>query len=298
MKLICQTNKQMTEKLKKYLDFFPIAVPAIYILGFIVINGHLSNYNFSDYNILNFTYLKAGILVSFIIAVVFLAMKFSFTKETMTDNLRKSWPSLAIVTYNILFITMLLSFIVIDFKDLLKNHKTAFYVFDTCFLLHAFFRIWSMGKTAKNNLGVLFLTIPSIILTLIIMLTLGSYNQTIKDILIFTSVLALVFFLAFGDFGDQNYNARIISDVVIIIGLVFFFGKNIFGKIPSKFGGGQQYEIIVANCNSINGIVNENRPMDTLSVIYENDSRLLISDKKKNILFIDKSEIKTYKIIK
>jgi hypothetical protein len=76
MKLICQTNKQMTEKLKKYLDFFPIAVPAIYILGFIVINGHLSNYNFSDYNILNFTYLKAGILVSFIIAVVFLAMKF------------------------------------------------------------------------------------------------------------------------------------------------------------------------------------------------------------------------------
>jgi hypothetical protein len=288
----------MTEKLKKYLDFFPIAVPAIYILGFIVISGHLSNYNFSDYNILNFTYLKAGILVSFLITVVFLTMKFSFSQETMTDNLQKSWPSLVIATYNIFFITMLLSFVIIDFKDLIENHITAFYIFDILFLLHSFFRIWVMGKTAKNNLGVLVLTIPAIILTLIIMVTLGKYYQTIRDVLIFNLALALVFFLAFGDLGDKNYNARIITDLILIIGLGFFFGKNILSKVPSKFGGGQPYEIVVAKCSSINDVVNENRPMDTLLVIYESDSRLLVSDKKRNTLFVDKGEIKTYKIIK
>jgi hypothetical protein len=129
------------------------------------------------------------------------------------------------------------------------------------------------------------------------MLTFGTYYQTIRDILIFNSFLALVFFLAFGDFGDKNYNARVIIDLIVIIGLSFFFGKNIFSKIPSKFGGGQPYEIVVAKCTSINDVVNENRPLDTLQVIYENDSRLLVNDKKSNILFIDKGEIKTYKII-
>lgn len=265
----------MTEKLKKYLDFFPILVPAIYILGFIVINGHLSNYNFSDYNILNFTYLKTGILIFFLIAVIFLTIKFSFAQETMTDNLKKSWPSLVIATYNILFITMLLSFAIIDFKDLIENHKTAFYIFIICFVLNGFYRVWTMGKTANNNLGVLFLTVPAIILTLIIMLTFSTYYQIIRDVLIFNSFLALIFFIALGDFGDKNYSARIITDFIVIIGFSFFFGKNIFSKIPSKFGGGQSYQIVVAKCTSINDLVNENRPLDTLSVIYENDNRLL-----------------------
>lgn len=288
----------MTEKFRKYLDFIPIVVPVIYIIGFIVINGNLSNYSFSDYQILNFSYLKAGILVSFVIAIIFLAMRFSFIEGTMTDNLEKSWPSLLISISNILFITMFLSFAIIDSKYLLLNHKVAFYVYHICFLLYAFFRIWAMNKTAKNNIGILVLTVPAIILNLIIMIILSSNFQIIRDILIFNSLLGLVFFLAFGDFGDKNYNIRIITDIIVVIGLSFFFGKNIYGKIPSKFGGGQPHEIVVAKCTPINEVVNENRLMDTLFVVYENDSRLLITDKRRNTIFVDKSEIKAYKIIR
>jgi hypothetical protein len=288
----------MNEKIKKYFDLFPIVVPAIYILGYIVVNGYLSNYNFSDYNILNLTYLKAGILYSFLITIIFITMKLSFIEDTMTDNLKKSWPSLLIATANILFITTIFSFFIIDFKDLMDKDIKAFKLFGVCFILYILFRIWMMGKKPKNKLGVVVLIVPQIIFTLIILLIFCHYFNTVKDILFFNSGLALIIFLALGDFGDKNYSGKIVTDVILLIVFSFFFGKNIYGNLPFKFGGGQQYEIVVAKCKPINEIVNQNQTLDTLSVIYENDSRILINDKKKNTIFIDKSEIKAYKILK
>lgn len=287
----------MTEKLKKYLDLLPIAVPAIYILGFVVVNGQLSNYHFSDYNILNFTYLKAGILISFFIAIIFIAIIISFSPDTMTDNYKKSWPSLVIGTSNVLLVTLLLSFSVVDLKSLNENYKTAYYIVLIGFLLYSYFRIWASGKSPKNNLGILLLIVPAIVLLVVILITLGIYYKTIMHFLIFNSVLSIVIFLAIGEFGDKNYKARIVTDIIVLIGLCFFFGKYIFTKVPAKFGGGQPYEIVVAKSISINDLVNENRPLDTLQVLYENDSRLLVCDKSHNILFIDKGEVKAYKIL-
>ena len=62
-----------------------------------------------------------------------------------------------------------------------------------------------------------------------------------------------------------------------------------------KFGGGQPYEIICKYPSD--SLVNKSVPTsDTLLVLYENDDRLLLKNRKGEIMFTQKSELKTYYI--
>jgi len=103
--------------------------------------------------------------------------------------------------------------------------------------------------------------------------------------------------LTIGDFGDKNYRSMIFPNIVVLIFLSYLFGYFIYNDIPSKLGGGKPYDIVISGCHSVNTLVAEERLIDTVSVLYENDVRLLVLDKCENILFIEKKEIPAYKIL-
>ncbi len=288
----------MNESLKKYTELLPIFVPVIYILGFIVISGHLSKFGFNDYNLINFTYLKAGILVLVFISVVFISMKFSFSKTTMTDDLTKSWPSLILGISNILFITLITTPFLIDLNDLQSYNRLASISVIILTFIYLGFRIFLIGKTPKNNIGFLIIVLPSIFLLIIVFSILSYHYDIVKFLLIFNFTLTIIFFLALGDIGDKTYGSRIMTDSIILLAVCFFFGKYLYFNIPSKLGGGQPYEIVISKIDKTNELLFLDQQLDTLKVIYENDDRILVENRKKSIIFIDKGGLKAYEILK
>lgn len=296
----------MYDKIKKYFDLIPIIVPVIYIIGFFVINGYLSNYNFSDYNILNFTYLKAGILVSILIALLLFVITISYTKETMTDGLTKSWRSILVSIFGVLMISVVLSFILIDPMYLIRNHKTAFFIIKLSFAFFALSLLRinfikspkNISKISNYNWFILKLIVPPIIFLSVIICTLCFYYLNVLFLLMFNITIFWIYTIMLGEFGDKGFNPAMAINFLAIIVSSFFFGKFIYGRIPSNFGGGQQHEIVVYKSSLINDLVNENRTSDTLRLIYENDNGFLITEKNKSVIFIEKSEIKAYKILR
>src|ERR1035437_8128483 len=214
----------MNEKLKNYLGYIPIIAPIIYFFGFVAVSGYLSNYGVNDYNIFNVSYLKSGILLLFFISIVFIAIIVAYETETMTDDLKKSWPSVLVSFYNTLFITMLVGIItmlvgiyLLDFKEVFTNSKTLLNCFAVVFFMHAGFRAWSIGKTPKNNFGILFLTLIPTVLSLIVIIIFCYASELFRYLMLFNFALFVIFTLAIGAFGDKEYKARVITDIVIII---------------------------------------------------------------------------------
>lgn len=283
------------EDTKKILDTVAKALPITYVLGFLIINGHLSNYGFSDYNILNATYLKAGVLFAILFAFIFMAVYFAHGKEKPTDDLRKSWPILVVSIYNLSILSVILLTQLINPTVLFKEKTYLVFIFVISMMLHALMRFWADGKIARFNLGVVVLNIlPLLFLLPVIIIFAINYNTALM-ILIFIFGLGQTTWVSLGLFGDRSYNERLFTDVFILILACFFFGKALYEKIPYKFGGGQPYEIICKN--SSDTLINKNAPTsDTLLVLYENDDRLLLKNKKGEIMFTQKSELNTYYI--
>jgi hypothetical protein len=287
----------MNEKIKNYLGYIPIVAPIIYFFGFVAISGYLSNFGVNDYNIFNVSYLKSGILLSFFISIVFISIIVAYNTETMTDDLKKSWPSVLTSFYNTLFISMLVGIYLLDFKEVFTNSKGLLIGFGIVFLLHAGFRVWSMGKTPNNNFGILFLTTIPIVLSLIVVIIFCYVSELLRYLLLFNFALFVMFTLAIGAFGDKEYKVRIITDLVIIIVCCFLFGKYIYSQIPTKFGGGQPYKIAVYLSKPLGDKFIYNPQMDTLSVLYENDVRYLVKTKKNEIIFLKKEEFKEIRML-
>ncbi len=269
-------------------------IPVIYIMGFTVISAHWSKYGFSDFEILNATYIKAGILITLILSCLFLAVYYSYSKETMTDDLKKSWPSKLIVIYNICFLTILFTPLFTDIKGFFEERNVLTIIFFVSFIIHAFFRVWTMGKTPKNNFGLIFLIVAPIILILPAIITLIIKDNQILYLFVFLFIIGHLMSLALGDFGDGNYRGRIITDIAVLLATCYIFGYIFYENIPSKFGGGQPYTIEFLKPTEINDSIPKN---EKAQVIYENSSRLLLKNPNNEMFFVLKSEIKSYKII-
>ncbi len=281
------------EDTKKILDTVAKALPITYVLGFLIINGHLSNYGFSDFNILNATYLKAGVLFAILFAFIFMAVYFAHGKEKPTDDLRISWPTLVVSIYNLSLLSVILLTQLINPTVLFKEKTYLIFIFFISMTLHGLIRFWADGKIAKNNLGVVVLNIlPLLFLLPVIIIFAVNYNTALM-ILIFVFGLGQTTWVSLGLYGDRTYNERLFTDVFVLILACFFFGKTLYEKIPYKLGGGQPYEIICKYPSD--SLVNKSVPTsDTLLVLYENDDRLLLKNRKGEIMFTQKSELKTY----
>lgn len=280
------------DELKKGLDYLPKIVPMVYIFGFIIINGYLSNFGFSDFNILNATYLKVGVLFSILLSIIFLVIYYAHDKDNLTDDIRKSWPSLILSSNNILFINVIISeslFRILKVPTL--NNTLALVTWILIFVYLGFRIYFADTRIAKNDRGLLVLYVPQLVLLLIINGLLFIQNANSLFLFLFMSFISIQIIISLGLYGDKNYRGRIISDFFILIVTSFFFGSKIYPKIPSRLGGGQEYKIIYDHTTT-----SYKKEKDTLIVLFENADRLLLRDKRGKIRFSLKSEMKSYEI--
>lgn len=282
------------EDYTKILTNISKAIPVVYIMGFTVINAHLSKYGFSDFEVLNATYLKAGVLITLLLSILFIAVFLSFSKETMTDDFSKAWPSQLTVIYNICFLTIFFTPIFSDTKSIFTEGGAVKYTFLISILLHAYFRIWSMNKSPKNNLGIIFLTVTPIVLIIPAIIILCIRDSQILYLFGFLGIIGCLMSLSLSELGDGNYKARLITDVAVLLTACYFFGYTFYDKLPGKFGGGKPYYIEYLKPIDINDSIPKK---EKAQVIYENNSRILLKNPKNEIFFTLKSEIKSYKII-
>lgn len=282
----------MEEKIKKYLGYLPYLVPIVYFLGFILINGYLSNFGYSDYSILSISYLKTGILISVLFSILFLNCWFSFDEETMSDNYEKSWKSLLTILHNLLAITLLIDIYLIGVGSFGKIW--AIIVFSFFFTLYLLFRLWADNKLPKNNFGFLILVVPGIVLLIIVNLIFAFNNTLAYYLLIFNVVVTVFMTLSLGLYGDKNYKSRIIGDFIFLIIFCFVFGNKIYGHLPNKIGGGQPYKIVIDNNCLLNDSISK---LDTLNVIYENEDKFIFR-RDSSVFVVSRDEIKCYYLIK
>lgn len=283
--------------LKKIFDIVLKVAPFAYILGFFVVNGYLTSYDFTEYNILNLTFLKTGILFIIFASLIIVAVYFSFTPETMTDNYKKSWPSIVLSLYLLHLLTFLLVPLFRDANTIFEKRPVLPIMITALKLLLVLFMLWASNKIPKNSGGVLLLTIPAIVLMIVILSVYSYYNSSIAILWAAVMVLGVKVFLVFGDIGDKNYKIGVLPDFIFLIAFAFFFGKLLYPKIPNNFGGGQPYQIALSKSQNILTDTITSK-LDTFSVLYENDARFLLLSKSKEILSAEKSELKSFAIVK
>lgn len=289
----------MNEKMKDYFKVIPYSVPLIYFFGFILINGYLNNYNYSDYDILNVTYLKAGTLFVILLTIIFITTRLSYDKETMTDDIGKSWESILLAFHNILLVTYLIFIYLIGtniFDSIIVIISIAILV-----LFYFIYRLWFDNKEQKSNKRFLFLIILGIVILLTINLIYALNNKFALYLLVFNIALFLMITISLGSYGDKNYTNRIVTDFLLIVVSCFIFGSKIYGMIPSKIGGGESYKIIIDNnclysLLEIDTVSINEIDSDTLNVIYENDKHFIF-EKEERTFVVDKHEIKCFYLL-
>ncbi len=283
--------------LKKVFDVLIKATPIAYILGFCVINGYLTSFDFSEYNFLNLSFLKAGILLVTLISLVTLSVYFAFSPDTMTDNLTKSWPSIILSYYLLSLLAFLLAPIYETEDTILKQTYLQKKLLLILKLVLVIFMLWASYKRPKNKKGILFLTLPAIILISAILAFYSYHNSAVGYLWVAIIVLGIKAMLILGDIGDKNYRFSVIVDILFLIGFAFLFGKFLYPKTPSSFGGGKPYKIGLSKSQNIltdSTIIK----IDTFHVLYENESRYLLLNKRNEIISTEKNDLKTVIIIK
>ncbi len=281
------------DELKKLQEIILKAVPIIYLLGFCIINGYLSNFEYSEYNILNVTFFKAGFLFTICVSIIILVVYHSFTPETMTDDFTKAYPSIlhSIYQINVIICVFTIPFLHITHVNILSAiivTIVSFYVF------------WISSYPAKRYLlsKSIFLYYALAVLPYISLIAyLFSKNYLVGIIWLFGMLTGAIAFLSFGDFGDKQYNIQIVRDFIFLIALSLLFGKFVYGELPTVIGGGKPYQMATARKLEIysDSIINK---LDTFQVLYESDVRYILKDKKGQVFNTKKDELKTVLLIK
>lgn len=280
----------MEKKIKDYLMIVPYTVPIIYFLGYILISGYLSNFNYTDYDLLNLTYLKAGILFTILLAIIFISTRIAYTKETMTDNFKIAWISILLAFHNILLISYFIIMFLIDYSQIQPLTLTIIVLLSLIFSLYYFF---TDNKKVKSIKGFLFIVVPSILILLSINMVVAYNSKLAMYLLIFNTAITIFLSISIGLYGDRNYTRKIITGFLIIVIACFIFGYKIYGMLPYKLGGGKPYKILIDN-ECLNNQID--RPFDTLKVYYEND-RDFILEKNEQIFVLNKNEIKCFQLL-
>lgn len=282
--------------IKRLLTYLPLAIPVIYIIGYIVTSSYLSRFGLNDNSFLNFGYLRSGVLFTFVLIILIWGVYIAFDKKSMTDNLEKSWRSHLLAFQNTLIITFLLSS-PIFFELIDSNNKIINFIIELIFILFVLFNlIYTKKLDEYGNLKLSYL-LPGIFSLVLLIVISGVTNPKIYILSFICVFISIITGITIGDFGDKNYKQQLLSNFICLFFTSYMFGYYIYKDVPSRFGGGKPYEIVISDLKTTNLIDSKVILLDTVSVVYENDVRILVVDKHKNILFINKNEIPVYKII-
>jgi hypothetical protein len=114
------------ESLKDFSIFLPIVTLIIYIFGYLIISGYLSNYNVVNDDILNLNFLKAGLLFVILLIPILITVYLNYNEPT--DNLIKVFKYLPILLINIFTYILWISLFIIDFNKLKGWERLAFFI--------------------------------------------------------------------------------------------------------------------------------------------------------------------------
>lgn len=253
-------------------------------MGYLIINGYLSNYGFSDSNILSTSFLKSGVFFLIILTLITLITFYSYQDRRPTGII-KNYGASFFINISLLSLFNALLAIILDFNELFKLWPKLIFLITT--FLYFFFSKENQEGSKKN---VLFSKYS--ILTLISLIIVVCFTNNLL-IMVSIYIAGLLVRVSLGSIFDGSYKERLLIDILTILCASFAFGKYLYEKIPNSIGGGQAYQIFIKSPITIEG--NEkNNLTDTLIVLYENNERLLLKNKKGEIYFTEKSEIPTY----
>jgi hypothetical protein len=114
------------ESLKDFSILLPIVTLIIYIFGYLIISGYLSNYNVVNDDILNLNFLKAGLLFVILLIPILITVYLNYNEPT--DNLIKVFKYLPILLINIFTYILWISLFIIDFNKLKGWERLAFFI--------------------------------------------------------------------------------------------------------------------------------------------------------------------------
>ena len=277
------------QSLKDFSIFLPIITLIIYIFGYLIISGYLSNYNVVNDDILNLNLLKAGLLFVILLIPILIIVYLNYKEPT--DNLIKAFKYLPTLLINIFTYILWISLFIIDFNKLKGWERPAFFI---GFILDNLFYLLATSYACRDK-SRFFKFIIQIIIPVIIILYLGikySYLGYLYGIIIATSI---VFILVLGLIGDKKYNWGHFSILFIWVCFTsYIFGLKVYKNIPNYFGGGFPYKTLIISkpnenvyLKNIGFDFNDSTFIDSVDILYVSSDKYLIS-KNEQIFFISK----------
>lgn len=229
---------------KKILDDYSKLIPAFtilaYILGFVIVSGHLSQFNFVNEELFNTAFVKSGLL--FLVLVIPIQIILYLNFEEPTDNLliaKKYYPTL---TVNVLTYLLVITLFLIDYKKL--NNWESTILIPVCLLDIVTYLLATslLFKNKKHSTKI----IIQLIIPVIFLIYFGFRFPFFGSLYLIILITSLFFVLALGVIADKKYSWGHYSVYIIwFILIAFLFGRNVYGNLPNYLGGGLPYKTTI-----------------------------------------------------
>lgn len=285
----------MLERAKKLLSSISLAIPLIYIIGFIIVNAYLSKYSIYDVEALSFNYLKAGIFFIGILALSATCVFASFGKPT--DNLSISFHKFFILIHNCFLVCSLL--VIILFKPLSKvetpliKHALFYGIGMLCFCLYLLSRLIIRDVANRSRKSVIIISIFQIGLLLIFLISVSRIIPVTYWLVWFFVMTTLIFTVNLGEYFDGKFN--FLNLPLIFVGLASmcaFFGYFVYGHLPNYASGPKLNARHILFVDSI-GVNNKKEiELKDKEIIYSGSSNYFIAIDDSTLLQVSNSNIR------
>lgn len=234
-------------KLKAFVSLIPLFALLVYGLGFVIISGYLSQYDFILDDLVNSTYIKAGLVFSILAVPILLVLYLNF--EEPTDNLlvaKKYYPTLLV---NILTYLLAVTLFIVDYKNITNLDRNLLVLgvcIDTLLWLLATSLLF---KDKKQSIKILI----QLLIPVILLIYFGIRYNYLGYLYFIVFIICIGFVLAIGQVADKKLTwGHYLAQIIWIVFTAYLFGKNVYGNLPSYLGGGASFSttIIVKEVNN------------------------------------------------
>ncbi len=274
---------------KDSITYLPVVTILVYICGYLIITGFLSNFNVINDEFVSINFIKSGILFSVILIPICIILYLNYKNPT-DDFLKakKYYPTLFINLFSYLFF---ISIFLIDFKLLTSWESRIFHI---AFLLDIFLFFISTSYAFRNKSDLLkffmSFTIPVIIISY-----LGLNYYYLGSLYLIIILICLTFITHLGNIHDGKYSIAHLSCLLIVFCyLTYLFGAKVYGHLPLFVGGAAPYNTTILSkplkneyLQKIGFSFTDNVYMANISLLFITSDKYLINNNGK-IFYISK----------
>lgn len=223
------------KSIPNYLGYF---IGISYFFGFIVINSHLSKYNFYSINLLSIDYLVAGILFSVIFGILLFSIYFSNKNHTETSEDIYDFyiPALS----RILIIMYAVSFLTMRQEDLTKHELLTINLIGLFYIpfvsiLNSSYIVKNMRRSNRWLISLFYVFLANVFIFV--------KCESCRSLMVLCFVAGIGILIVLSDILDKKYQkVQAIGTILTIIIFSSIFGYSTYERIPKKFGGGKPYK--------------------------------------------------------